>query len=156
MDIPVSVLTEGEERRARIVARVRAETGIDEPMIQRLVHAFYERVRADELLGPVFDARIKDWGPHLERMCAFWSSVTLHSGIYHGDPMGKHLPLPVDAQHFDRWLALFAATAQELCPPQAAELFIERSQRIARSLEMGIASGHGVLLAPGQRYVAAR
>ena len=48
-----------------------------------------------------------------------------------------HLPLPVDGRHFDRWLALFEATARELCPPQAADHFIERAQRIARSMGDG-------------------
>jgi hemoglobin len=153
MEIPVRASTEGEERRARVVERVRAETGIDEAMIERLVRAFYDRVRADGLLGPVFEARIVDWEPHLARMFSFWSSVALHTGAYHGDPMGRHVPLPVDARHFDRWLALFAETARTVCPPAAAELFIDRSLRIARSLEMGIASLRGVLLAPGQRYV---
>ena len=33
------------------------------------------------------------------------------SGIYHGRPMEKHLPLPVDFRHFDRWLTLFEETA---------------------------------------------
>lgn len=154
MDIPVHAPTEGEERRARIVEQVRAETGIDAAMIERLVRRFYDRVRADALLGPVFAARITDWEPHLARMFAFWSSVALHTGAYHGNPMGRHLPLPVDARHFDRWLALFAETARAQCPPAAAELFIERSRLIARSLEMGIAGARGVLLAPGQRYSA--
>lgn len=128
------------------------ETGIDDAMIERLVRGFYERVRADELLGPVFESRIADWEPHLRRMFAFWSSVALRSGVYHGDPMSKHTVLPVDARHFDRWLALFTEAAQGLCPPAAAALFIDRARRIARSLEMGIASTRGVLLAPGQRH----
>lgn len=153
MDDPVPSLTDGQERRERVMQRVRAETGIDDAMIERLVRGFYDRVRADELLGPVFAARITDWEPHLRRMFAFWSSVALHSGVYHGDPMGKHVVLPVDARHFDRWLALFASTAAALCPPPAAALFIERAQRIARSLEMGIASSRGILLPPGQRYL---
>ncbi|MBW8303635.1 MAG: group III truncated hemoglobin, partial [Brevundimonas sp.] len=67
-------------RRAAIVARIRAETGIDEAMIARLVDGFYDRVRADPLLGPVFAERISDWGPHLEQMRLFWSSVALMSG----------------------------------------------------------------------------
>lgn len=129
---------------------------IDEAMIERLVRGFYSRVRADALLGPVFESRINDWEPHLQQMFAFWSSVALGSGVYDGDPMGKHRPLPVDARHFDRWLELFSTSARDLCPPDAAALFIERAQRIARSLEMGIASAHGVLLAPGQRYAMGR
>lgn len=140
-------------RREAIVEQIRAETGIDEPMIARLVDAFYDRVRADPLIGPVFAGRIRDWGPHLEQMRLFWSSVALMSGVYHGRPMPKHLPLPVDARHFDRWLELFEATAAEVCPPPAAAHFIERARRIAESLELGIAGANGVLLGKGERYV---
>lgn len=140
-------------RREAIVEQIRAETGIDEPMIARLVDAFYDRVRADPLIGPVFAERISDWGPHLEQMRLFWSSVALMSGVYHGRPMPKHLPLPVDARHFDRWLELFEATAVEVCPPAAAAHFIERARRIAESLELGIAGAQGVLLRKGERYL---
>jgi hemoglobin len=141
------------ERRASITAAISAETGIDEAMIERLVHTFYSAVRKDELIGPVFAARITDWEPHLQRMCEFWSSVALMSGRYHGQPMVKHLPLPVDALHFDRWLALFERTAHEVCPPAAAAHFIDRARRIAQSLELGIAAGNGVLLSKGQRLL---
>ena len=146
-------ITDAAARRAAIVDQIRAETGIDEAMIARLVDGFYERVRADPLIGPVFNARIEDWAPHLEQMRLFWSSVALMSGAYHGRPMPKHLPLPVDARHFDRWLELFEATARELCPPVAANHFIERARRIAESLELGIAGAYGVLLGKGQRYL---
>lgn len=142
-----------EARRLAAVRRIEAETGIDEAMIARLVDGFYERVRGDPLIGPVFTERIADWGPHLEQMRLFWSSVALMSGAYHGRPMPKHLPLPVDARHFDRWLALFEATARDLCPPVAADHFIERARRIAESLELGIAGANGVLLGKGERFL---
>jgi hemoglobin len=138
-------------RRAAFAAEVQARTGIDEAMIQRLVHAFYGRVRADSVLGPIFAARITDWEPHLQRMCAFWSSVTLMTGRYHGRPMQAHAPLPVDAAHFDRWLAIFAATAQDVCPAPAAENFTEKARMIAESLQLGIATYRSLMLAAGQR-----
>jgi hemoglobin len=140
---------EGEERRARITAGIAARTGITEAMIERLVHAFYDKVRTDAVLGPVFDARIQDWEPHLAQMCAFWSSVALLTGRYHGTPMVKHAPLPVDAAHFDRWLALFEQTAREVCPGEAEAHFVERARRIAASLELGIANANGVILGIG-------
>jgi hemoglobin len=139
------------ERREVIIADIIARTGIDEAMIERLVRAFYARLREDPLLGPIFDARIADWEPHLQRMCAFWSSVALMSGRYHGRPMEKHLPLPVDARHFDRWLELFEETARAICPPAAADHFAERARHIAESLELGIAGRHKILLLKGQR-----
>lgn len=137
---------EGEsaaERRNLITEEIVARTGIDEAMIERLVHEFYRRIRLDPLLGPIFGARVADWDRHLKRMCDFWSSVALMSGRYHGQPMVAHLPLPVDTPHFDHWLELFAATAEEVCPPAAAEHFLERAHRIADSLELGIAAQKG-------------
>lgn len=140
------------ERRKAATDRIRAATGIDEAMIDRLVETFYAKVRDDALIGPIFAARIEDWAPHLAQMKLFWSSVALSTGVYQGRPMPKHLPLPIDATHFDRWLALFEATAREVCPPVAAAHFMERARRIAESLELGVANANSVLLGPGERY----
>ena len=145
--------TEAASRRARATAEIVARTGIDDGMIAALVHAFYAQVRDDSTLAPIFNQRISNWDVHLARMCDFWSSVVLHSGRYHGSPMQKHLDLPVDAAHFDRWLALFEVTAREICPPPAAAYFIDRARHIAQSLEIGIAGSNGVLLKPGARYL---
>jgi hemoglobin len=145
---------DAEARRAAFAADVQARTGIDEDMIRCLVHTFYDRIRADEVLGPIFAERIADWAPHLERMCAFWSSVTLMTGRYHGRPMQAHAPLPVDGSHFDRWLGLFAVTANDVCPPAAASYFIERAHMIAESLELGIGTARGLMLAKGERLPA--
>jgi hemoglobin len=139
------------ERQLRISMEIRERTGIDEAMIDRVVRTFYAKVREDEVLAPVFNQRVADWEPHLVRMGQFWSSVALMTGIYHGRPMEKHLPLPVDARHFDRWLQLFREAAQDVCQPVAAAHFIERAERIAQSLEMGIAVSQGVLLTSGAR-----
>ena len=141
-----------EERRAAIVELTQKETGIDEPMIETLIRAFYARVQKDALLAPIFESRISDWEPHLDSMFAFWSSLTLQTGRYHGQPMAKHMPLIVDGRHFDRWLALFEQTARDLCPPAAAERFIERARRVAESLELGVAGANGVRLQKGERY----
>ena len=143
-----------DARRAAITSQIHAETGIDEAMIERLVRSFYARVRNDGILGPIFASKIAEWEPHLRKMFAFWSSVALMTGRYHGQPMANHLPLPIDAQHFDRWLALFAQTAHDTCPTAAAERFILLSRRIAESLELGIASSRGVTLRKGERYIA--
>jgi hemoglobin len=140
------------ERRERITADIVERTGISEEMIERLVRGFYAKVRSDALLAPIFDAKIRDWEPHLAQMCAFWSSVALMTGRYHGVPMPKHLVLPVDAGHFDRWLQLFEETARELCPPEAEAHFVERARRIAASLELGVAGANGVILGIGERF----
>lgn len=131
------------------------EAGISEAMIQELVHSFYARVRADEMLGPIFDRAISDWEPHLAKLCDFWSSVTLMTGRFKGQPMRAHALLPgIGAAHFDRWLALFRETARDVCPAEAAALFIDRAERIAQSLEMGIALHRGQILGLGRRLQA--
>ncbi|RTL93001.1 MAG: group III truncated hemoglobin [Hyphomicrobiales bacterium] len=133
----------GPARRARITREIMEKTSIDEAMIERLVRSFYRQVQADPLLGPVFARRIADWEQHIVKLCAFWSSVALMSGRYHGQPMQVHIDLPVDATHFDRWIALFESTANEICPPAAAQHFIERARRIADSIEMAMAGRNG-------------
>ncbi len=127
----------GSSRRARIMREISARTGINEPMIERLVAAFYARVRVDPLIGPIFAGKVADWDLHVEKLRAFWSSVVLMTGQYHGQPMQAHLPLLIDRWHFDRWLEIFEATAGDTCPPAAAAHFIERARYIADSLERG-------------------
>ena len=124
--------------RPDLSAAIMAETGLDEAVLARLVHSFYARVRDDAVLGPIFAARISDWGPHLERMVAFWSSVALMTGRYHGRPVPAHTPLPIDAAHFERWLRLFRETAREVCTPAGAAHVILRAERIARSLHIAV------------------
>jgi hemoglobin len=126
---------------------------VDERLIMELLRAFYARVRVDPLIGPIFNARIHDWEHHLVRIADFWSAVMLRTGRYQGQPMRLHLPLPIDATHFDRWLELFEATARELCPAAIAGQFIQRARTIGRSLEMGVAAANGVMLPLGERYV---
>ncbi len=133
----------GVPSRHLIIEDIVARTGIDEPMIEALVRAFYARVRRDPLIGPVFEDKVHDWEVHIGRLCTFWSSVALMSGRYHGQPMTVHLPLPIDTPHFDRWVEIFAATAQDVCPPAAAAHFLDRASRIADSLELGIAAQKG-------------
>lgn len=118
--------------------------GITEAMIRNLVHAFYARVRGDPVLGPIFNTRVEDWPAHLEKLCAFWSSVMLMSGRYKGTPMRAHAELPeIVPEHFQRWLALFQVTVRATCPDAAARQFVDRSERIAQSLQLGIALHRG-------------
>jgi len=125
--------------RNLLVEDIVARTGIDDEMIDGPVRSFYAAARQDPLLAPVFESKVEDWEAHFARLDAFWSSVALMSGRYHGQPMAKHVALPIDTPHFDRWLEIFAETVQRVCPPLAAADFLDRAHRIADSLELGIA-----------------
>ena len=120
--------------------------GVTEEMIEQLVHAFYARVRAEPVLGPIFNGAIDDWDEHLEKLCDFWSSVLLMTGRFKGRPMAVHVQVPdIQPAHFARWLDLFGYTARQVWPSAAAELVIEKAQMIGRSLQMGIAVSRGEL-----------
>src|SRR5690242_17237398 len=134
------------------MTEVPAGEVIDERLIAKLLREFYARVRLDPLIGPIFNERIHDWDHHLVRIGDFWSAVMLRTGRYQGQPMRLHLPLPIDATHFDRWLGLFESTARELCSAAVADEFVQRARTIGRSLEMGVAAASGAMLPPGERY----
>ncbi len=123
--------------------------GIGEDEIRNLVHTFYGRVREDDVIGPVFSRAVGDWDEHLAKLCDFWSSVVLRTRRYEGRPMRAHLMLPdIRAEHFDRWLDLFEATARDVLTAEAAGVFIQRARMIADSFEFGIANQRGELAAP--------
>ena len=120
--------------------------GVTEAIIHRVVHAFYERIRADAELGPIFNAKITDWEPHLARMCDFWSSMLLMTRRYDGRPVPAHVAIEgLDKPHFERWLGLFRQTVEAVCPGDMAQLFLDRANRVAQSLQLSIDFHRGVL-----------
>ena len=89
------------------------------PDIERLVNAFYEVVRQDEILGFIFDEVARThWETHLPRMYAFWETVLFRTGGYTGNPVAAHAKLVPHTEmgraQFDRWLMLFQQTVDKL------------------------------------------
>ena len=139
-EAPRAVYRSAEQRRAEIQARAAA-LSIDDAYISTLVDTFYGRVRADPLLGPVFERAIgDDWAPHLATMKDFWASVAFNAGRYSGKPVPKHQALEgVRERHFDIWLALFEQTLADTAPSAGAPAyFMERAERIAASLKLAM------------------
>jgi hemoglobin len=114
--------------------------GIDEAGLSKVVHAFYGKVRDDAALGPVFNDAISDWPHHLGKMVEFWSSVMLGRARYKGNPMMMHLKhkARITPALFDRWLALWAETTDDLMPPEAAAALQAKANRISESLQLGL------------------
>jgi len=117
---------------------------VNEDSIADMVDTFYGAIRQDTLLGPIFAGAIgEDWGPHLAKMKAFWSTVLLASRTYKGNPMMAHLQLPrLTESHFRRWLDLWQETATRLCTNGPAEVFVQKAEMIAARL-----LGHAVTAA---------
>jgi hemoglobin len=113
---------------------------VSEASIRRLVDSFYVKVRRDPELAPIFLRAIPgDWQPHLNKMYDFWSSVMLTSGRYKGNPVIKHQVLPgMKISLFERWLALFNETCDELFDEAVGGAFRGKAARIAESLKLAL------------------
>lgn len=117
-------------RRRAITAQIQMEMGIEESMIEPLVLGFYTKIRDDDVLGSIIAARVEGWEPHLQKMFAFWSSVALMSGRYHGQAFAAVRRCAA----FRSLADAFAETDRQVCPPAAAQRFILLSHRVAESL----------------------
>ncbi|WP_035558407.1 group III truncated hemoglobin [Hymenobacter sp. IS2118] len=119
--------------------------------IRRLIDAFYARVQADELLGPVFAARIPagHWPQHLDTMTRFWTAALLAQAAgYRGNPGAKHMYLPIEDAHFARWLALFGQTVDELFAGDNATEMKLRARKMGEMFKAKIASARAGGIVP--------
>lgn len=121
--------------------------------IVRLVNRFYERIREDEKLGPVFNhiAAI-DWDTHLPKMYDFWDTVMFRSGTYQGNPISAHARLApltdMGWDKFEHWLSLFRDTVDELFDGDKAGHIVRCAEDMANVLYSKIKSEIETLPAP--------
>lgn len=109
--------------------------------VKLLVDTFYGKVREDQLIGPIFNDRIQDrWPQHLAKMYTFWQTVLLGEHTYYGSPFPPHAQLPVEKEHFERWLSLFSKTLDELFTGEVAKEAMWRANKMAEMFQYKI--GH--------------
>lgn len=100
--------------------------------VKLLVDGFYGKVRQDPVLKDIFNAVIRDrWPEHLEKMYRFWQTVLLDEHTYFGSPFLPHAQLPVEKEHFDRWLLLFSETVDTHFRGEKAERAKWQGERMA-------------------------
>ncbi len=99
--------------------------------IKLFVDDFYQKVRDDDFIGPIFMNTIADWTPHLEKMYAFWNAALFGVPGFKGNPFAKHAPLGIVPEHFDRWLELFHETIDAKFEGIMAEETKKRAQLMA-------------------------
>jgi hemoglobin len=113
--------------------------------IMILVNSFYNHVKRDKLIGPIFnDAAKIDWNTHLPKMYDFWETVLLGTGSYSGNTLKKHLDLnnhfKLLGSHFDHWLILFKTTIDELFEGPTAQQAKNKADSIATVIKIKIAA----------------
>ena len=100
--------------------------------IKLLVDTFYNKVQKDEFIGPIFNEKIANrWPEHLEKMYCFWQTILLEVHSYTGSPFPPHKHLPVDKEHFDRWMEIFTETVDVLFTGAIAEEAKLRAKNMA-------------------------
>ncbi len=110
--------------------------------VRVLVDTFYEKVREDALLDPIFsDVAKVDWEHHLPKMYAFWNGMILGKPGYSGRPFPLHAVLPVGKEHFERWLELFKETIAENFEGEGAD----RARNAAASIAHTFATRMGLI-----------
>lgn len=100
--------------------------------IRLLVNSFYEKVRLNGTIGPIFIGVIQDrWPLHLDKMYRFWQTVLLGEHTYFGSPFPPHAQLPVNQQHFDAWLKLWYETIDQYFVGEKADEAKWRGDKMA-------------------------
>jgi len=112
--------------------REKIEAGID-----ACVRRFYDDGLKDDLLGPVFSA-VEHLDAHLDIVKNFWSRSLLRTERYEGLPFSVHIGLPIEPEHFTRWVALFTLAAKDTLPPTQAEQAIAKASHMAQCFQGGI------------------
>ncbi len=114
--------------------------------IELLVNTFYEKVKADKVIGYIFNDIAKvNWERHLPVMYNFWENTIFYTGSYSGNPLLSHKHLhrvaPLNAEHFNQWLKLFTETVNELFSGDRAELAKQRAYSISTVMQIKILPG---------------
>lgn len=108
--------------------------------VSHLVETFYQKVRKDPVLGPIFNAIITDWDAHLETLTDFWESQLFLKRKYIGDPIKAHqktddlIKNTITIEHFGIWLNLWFATIDELFSGETAWIAKNRARKMSTML----------------------
>ena len=102
--------------------------------LSRLLRHFYADVRQDPLIGPIFNAQIKDWKQHLEVIASFWETIIGGPSTYARPMPMKHLTLRLREEDFERWLFLWQANCRAQLSSDVAKEMIDLANHIAHRL----------------------
>ena len=115
-----------------------------------LVATFYEKIREDELLGPIFNGIIKDWDHHLEHLTNFWCSQLFIERSYKGNPIEVHRKVDeyahhkIDEHYFGKWLNYWIQTIDSHFEGEQTFILKNRARKMASFIHIDIFSNRTV------------
>ena len=108
--------------------------------IHTLVYTFYEKIKIEPTLGPIFIRTIQDWPTHIDHLTDFWQSQLLFNKRFRGNPAEAHVKVDkaenhtISPEHFGLWMNLWFATIDDLFKGEIAE----RAKRNARKMNTNL------------------
>ena len=108
--------------------------------IHSLVYTFYEKIKIESTLGPIFIRAIQDWPAHIDHLTDFWQSQLLFNKRFRGNPAEAHVKVDkaenhtISPEHFGLWMNLWFATIDDLFEGEIAE----RAKRNARKMNTNL------------------
>lgn len=112
--------------------------------INLLVRTFYQKVRKDNVLGPIFNSIISDWESHFIVLTDFWEAQLFLKRKYYGNPVVVHQEVDVKmnnsitSEHFGLWLNLWFETIDTLFEGETAWIAKNRAQKMSTMLFLKI------------------
>lgn len=104
--------------------------------LEKLVRAFYDKVRKDTEIGPIFNEIITDWEPHLQKITNFWEQHIFGVQKYKGNPIDVHNKVDlqthntITAHNFGTWLFYWMNTISEMYEGEKAELLKFKARKM--------------------------
>ncbi len=109
-----------------------------EAAIERMVQLFYQRARADAVLGPIFREAIHDWESHVKVVADFWSGVIHGTSRYRGNAYAPHMRLKFAPEAFEQWLKVFESAVVDALAPADAVTAMRVAHHMANSFKAGL------------------
>ena len=112
--------------------------------IYLLITSFYRKVQNDELLGPIFNAIIKDWDEHYQLLTDFWQTNLFFEKTYKGDPLKKHVEVDkhmkgtMSEMHFGVWINLWYETIDLLFEGEVAQIAKNRARNMGTFIHLKV------------------
>ena len=104
--------------------------------LSKLIHSFYDKIRADEEIGHFFNETISDWDAHLEKLTDFWENNLFGNRKYFGNPILAHVEVDqkfnqsISPNIFGLWLNIWFETLEELFEGENVETLKFRARKM--------------------------
>lgn len=114
--------------------------------VNELVVTFYDKIRKDEVLGPIFNFHLDGkWPAHLEKLTDFWETNLFRVPKFKGNPPQAHIKVDkaanneITQKHFGRWLQMWFETIEEIgFEGEIAQRAKDSARRMSTNLFMAI------------------